>query len=181
MPLDRTWHLAQSAHEIALTEFEYAVMRVAEAFYRWQLECLACSTTENLNGPDNAVLHVIRMKDRPKSLSDIARLLNRDDTANIQYSLRKLIRAKLIEKAHSVSKKGTSYRVTLLGKKVTDGYAEIRRALLVSLTSNIKDSVPELEGATKTLGLMTGIYDQAARIAATHRPSIREGTEQESN
>ncbi|WP_245464574.1 winged helix DNA-binding protein, partial [Mesorhizobium sp. M8A.F.Ca.ET.021.01.1.1] len=94
--LDRGWHLARTPLEIDVTEVEYALMRSYEAFGHWQAECLATVIEFSASGPENALLHVIRMNDRPKSVRDLAQMTNRDDIPNIQYSLRKLLKGGLI-------------------------------------------------------------------------------------
>ena len=66
--VDRRWHLADAPLEVRLTELEYALMRTFESFGRWQTECLALSAGIQASGPENALLHVVRMKDRPKSV-----------------------------------------------------------------------------------------------------------------
>lgn len=71
-------------------------MRTFEGFGRWQSECLASVSTLAATGPENALLHIIRMNERPKGIKDLVRLTNRDDVPNIQYSLRKLIGAGLV-------------------------------------------------------------------------------------
>lgn len=93
--LDRRWHLARTPLEIEVTELEYALMRSFEAFGRWQAECLANVVDFAASGPENALLHIIRMNDRPKSIHDLAHMANREDIPNIQYSLRKLIKGDL--------------------------------------------------------------------------------------
>lgn len=169
--LDKRWHLATDSHEVALTELEFALFRISEAFERWQSDCLACCADGNLSGTDNALLHMIRMHDRPKSISDLARLLNRDDLSNLQYSLRKLNKAGLVEKAQSDSKKGATYRVTLQGTKVTDLYAQYRKELLLTLTRSIEGFEGRIESVSHSINLMVGMYDQAACVAATHKLS----------
>ena len=172
--LDKTWHLAGGGHETALTDFEYAVWRFASAFIRWQGDCMACVADMPLSGQDVATLHVIRMRERPKSLSEIARLLNRDDIANIQYSIKKLQKAGLISKANASSKKSTSYAVSEAGRRITDGYHDVRRSLLLGLTSQVSEADDALSQATRTLNVMIGLYDQASRMAATYRVSAPE-------
>lgn len=168
--LDRRWHLATEEHEIAVTELEYALMRAAEAFTRWQSEALASITGLPVSGSDNAILHIIRMKDRPKSIRDIARLMNRDDIANIQYTIRKLTKAGLIEKDNSDDKRNTvSYSITQRGREVTDDFTALRRDLLLSVTRSVDGLDNRLNDASRTLDLLSGIHEQAARIAATHR------------
>lgn len=173
--LDRHWHLATNGHEIAVTELEFSLMRVAAAFDRWQADCLACCASENFSASDNAVLHVIRMHDKPKSISDIARLTNRDDISNLQYNVRKLNKAGLIQKSDSSvrksadSKKGVTYEVTERGMQVTDKFAGFRKELLLSLTQSISNWDEDSATVAKVLNLMSGMYDQAGCVAATHR------------
>ena len=130
---------------------------------------MSCATASGLSGQDAAILHVIRMRDMPKTLSEIGRLLNRDDVANIQYSLKKLLTAGLIEKAKSASKKQTSYIVSAMGSGVTAAYSEHRRNILLAMIEQVHEKAPDIAEATRTLDLLIGIYDQASRIAATYR------------
>src|SRR5690606_24599273 len=94
----RRWHLAKSLEELKLTEFEYGVIRFHEAFGRWAQSALSVTAGPDLSFPEQTILHVIRMQNRPKGAATIARLVNRDDIPNIQYSLRKLEAMKLIKK-----------------------------------------------------------------------------------
>lgn len=175
-PLDRRWHLARDASEINVAELEFALMRVTAAFERWQQDCVACCSSDNLGASDNAVLHVIRMHDRAKGLSEIARLLNRDDTSNLQYNLRKLSKAGLIENAGEPgSKRGAAYRASPKGIKLTDSFSEFRKELLISLIQGITNVDQQLEDTVRLLNLLAGIYGQAACVAATHRLSPDEG------
>ncbi|MEJ8569773.1 winged helix DNA-binding protein [Elongatibacter sediminis] len=167
--LDKHWHLAENDYEVGLTELEFSILRLASAFDRWRSDCMACCFDAPLSGADAAVLHVVRMHDRPKSISEIGRLLNRDDLSNLQYGVRKLVNAGVIEKAgNSDSKKGVVYRVTRLGCEVTDKFAEFRRELLISLTQSMSTDI-SLADIARVLNLLSGIYDQASCIAATHR------------
>lgn len=168
--LDRSWHLARTPVEVDVSEIEYALMRANEAFGRWQTECLASVVDLAVSGPENAMLHIIRMNDRPKSIKDLARLANREDIPNIQYSLRKLIGAGLVVRQGS-GRSGVTYSVTDSGRAVTDQFAEIRASLLIAAIKSVPNFPQKLEEATRTLDLLTGIYEQAARIAATHRRS----------
>ncbi|MGA1803888.1 winged helix DNA-binding protein [Rhizobium sp. HT1-10] len=168
--LDRRWHLARDAVEVDVAEIEYALMRAFEAFGRWQAECLSSVVDVAASGPENAMLHIIRMNDRPKTIKDIARLANREDIPNIQYSLRKLIGAGLVVREGS-GRSGVTYRVTETGHKVTDRYADLRAELLISAIRSMPNFPHKLEDATRTLEFLTGIYEQVARTAATHRRS----------
>jgi predicted MarR family transcription regulator len=166
--IDRTWHLATDPFEISVTDLEYALMRTFEAFGRWQAECLASIADIQASGPENALLHIIRMHGRPKSIKDIARLTNREDIPNIQYSLRKLNKAGLIRRIGS-GRSGVTYTVTDEGLRITEAFAHIRRSLLISMLKELHHSGDKLRQAGTTLELVGGIYEQAARIASTHR------------
>ena len=149
--LDKHWHLATDEYEVGLTELEFSIIRVSAAFERWQSDCLACCHGQSFSGSDTAVLHVIRMHDRSKSISEIGRLLNRDDQSNLTYGIRKLLKAGLIEKAKGgSSKKGVTYQVSELGLEVTERYAEFRQELLISLTSSISAN-KDFETAARVL------------------------------
>lgn len=167
--LDKHWHLAESDYEVALTELEFSILRVSAAFERWRSDCMACCAGLSLSGSDTAVLHVIRMHNRPKSISEIGRLLNRDDQANLQYGIRKLVKAGVIEKAGvGESKKDVTYAVTDFGRDITDRFAEFRKELLLTLTRSITTE-DSLDDIARVLTLMSGMYDQASCIAAAHR------------
>lgn len=167
---DKHWHLAQSEQELNFAELEFSILRISAAFDRWQKDCLACCVEGGLSGVDNAVLHLIRMHDRAKSISEVARLMNRDDISNLQYSLRKLTKAGLIARAGtSDSKRTAAYEVTAKGTHVSDLFAQFRRELLITLTESIKDLDVDILTACKVLNISSGLYDHASTVAASHR------------
>ena len=122
-----------------------------------------------MSGHDVAVLNVLRMMDQPKSRQQLANLLNRDDTSNLQYALRKLLRAGLIEKADATSRKNTTYRTTLAGQKVTDKYANLRRQLLTNSPIQSLPSIEELKRVTAILDELSIKYSVAERLASAPR------------
>jgi predicted MarR family transcription regulator len=167
--LDKHWHLATDEFEVGLTEVEFAIFRVSAAFERWQGDCLGCCHGQPFSGTDTALLHVIRMHDRPKSISELARLLKRDDLSNLQYGTRKLLKAGLIEKSRQAgSKKDVTYQVSALGRDVTDRYAQFRKELLISMTRTSAGTT-DFEALARALNMMSAMYDQASCVAATHR------------
>jgi predicted MarR family transcription regulator len=165
--IDKHWHLATNDFEVGLTELEFSIFRVSAAFERWQADCLGCCHGQSFSGTDTAMLHVIRMHDRPKGISEVARLLKRDDLSNLQYGVRKMLKAGLIEKSAG-SKKDMTYQVTQLGRDVTDKYAAFRQELLISMTQATAGKL-DFESIAKALNMMSAMYDQASCVAATHR------------
>jgi predicted MarR family transcription regulator len=166
--LDWHWHLAGGPIEVDTTELEFALMRTFEGFGRWQSECLASVCDLAATGPENALLHIIRMNDRPKTIKELARLTNRDDVPNIQYSLRKLIGAGLVIRK-GAGRTGVTYEVTDEGRRVTDDYGAVRRRLLIQAVTGVPGFAERLAEATRTLNLLSGIYEEISRVAATHR------------
>lgn len=166
--IDKTWHLAQNSDEIKITEFELQLWRVFYGFLRWQERCEKSVNGLDLTGNELAVLHIIRMKDKPKSLYDIGRLLNRDDTFNIHYSIRKLLKMGLIEKVQSVpgDRKTFAYQATEAGIKNTDSYTEVRRSILIEMFS--REPGLKLEELERNLAKIKAIYDDADRAVASY-------------
>ncbi|GLT22893.1 transcriptional regulator [Zoogloea oryzae] len=162
------WHLAASDAERVVAEFEHALICLCEAFGRYNMQGLAGVPGEmSFSGQDNMVLHIIQTLDRPKSLSDISRFMNRDDLANIQYSVRKLQKAGLIEKASDRSARGTTYRTTEDGREVVAAFVARRRDLVLAPAEEMEQLREQLRGATKVMSHFIGLYDQAARVLTT--------------
>lgn len=164
----RSWHLANSDTETLVTEFEWSMIRLYEAFSRWVSTTGSLLVDEELRFTEHLILHVIRMHDRPKNSIMIARMTNRDDVPNLQYSLRKLESAGLISKSKDKSGKTFSYTVTERGKKMTDNYANIRSDLLIKAISTISNIDERMAGMTNLLSVLTGIYEEMARSSATY-------------
>jgi predicted MarR family transcription regulator len=164
-----TWHLARTETERQLSDFEFRLERLAQAYYRWKAACLAAVCDVPLTGDDVAVLNVVRMGDEPKRLSEIGQLLNRVDVPNLQYATRKLVRAGLIETEGSSSRKETRYRTTATGHSVTEAYAALRAATLPPMLETLEGWTAKSETAGTHLDVISGLYAQAAQAAITRR------------
>ncbi|MGD0846690.1 helix-turn-helix domain-containing protein [Bradyrhizobium sp.] len=164
-----TWHLARTETERRLSDFEFGLERLAQAYYRWKAACLAAVCDVPLTGDDVAVLNVVRMGDEPKRLSEIAQLLNRVDVPNLQYATRKLVRSGLIETEGSSSRKETRYRATATGRSVTEAYAALRAATLPPMLEALDGWAAKTETTSVHLDLISSLYAQAAQVAITRR------------
>lgn len=164
----QNWHLANSGTEVLVTEFEWGLIRLYEAFARWVSTTSSLLIDEDLTFNEHMILHIIRMHNRPKNSITIARMMNRDDLANLQYSLRKLESAGLISKSKDKNGKSFSYVVTERGKQITDGYAAVRSDLLIRAISTISDIDGRMAEMTKLVSVLTGIYEEMARSATTY-------------
>ena len=161
--------------EYKATEFEWAVIRFFEAFSRFVLTTgmVTIAADVDIKYEEHVILHVIRMQDRPKNSATIARLINRDDIPNIQYSLRNLESAGLVEKQKDKNSKTYSYIVTDMGVKLTDEYYKVRQEILMKRLEEIADVGDKFEKGARLLSLLTGIYEEAARDSATITPQDR--------
>jgi predicted MarR family transcription regulator len=164
-----SWHLARTETERRLSDFEFGLERLAQAYYRWKAACLAAVCDVPLTGDDVAVLNVVRMGDEPKRLSEIGQLLNRVDVPNLQYATRKLVRVGLIETEGSSSRKETRYRATATGYSVTEAYAALRAATLPPMLEALDGWAAKSETTSIQLDLISSLYAQAAQIAITRR------------
>ncbi|CAL74814.1 Conserved hypothetical protein; putative transcriptional regulatory protein [Bradyrhizobium sp. ORS 278] len=164
-----SWHLARSDAERRLSEFEFALERLAQSYYRWKASCLAAVCEVPLTGDDVAVLNVVRMGDEPKRLAEVGQLLNRVDVPNLQYATRKLVRAGLIETEGRSSRKETRYRATARGRAVTEDYAALRAATLPPMFDAVPGWIDSCAATTAQLDQMAGLYGQATRVAITKR------------
>ncbi|HVV67485.1 MAG TPA: winged helix DNA-binding protein [Gammaproteobacteria bacterium] len=161
----RSWHLAQDESETEVTNFELQLWRVFYGFVRWQEECEKSTNDTNLTGHELAVLHVVRMKDKPKTISDIGRILNRNDMFNINYSLRKLMQKGLVKKSRSgKGVKAFFYEITAKGIEDTDAWSKMRRDVLIS--AFMKDKTIPLKEMANNLMKIKSIYDEADSIVA---------------
>jgi predicted MarR family transcription regulator len=163
------WHLARTETERRLSDFEFGLERLAQAYYRWKAACLSAVCAVPLTGDDVAVLNVVRMGDEPKRLSEIGQLLNRVDVPNLQYAARKLTRAGLIENYGTLSRKEARYRTTEAGRTVTEAYAALRAATLPPMLEALDDWPGKSETTSLQLDLLSSLYAQAAQIAITRR------------
>lgn len=164
----QNWHLANSNTEVLVTEFEWGLIRLYEAFARWVSTASSLLIDEDIKFAEHMILHIIRMHNRAKNSITIARMMNRDDVANLQYSLRKLEAAGLINKSKDKTGKSFSYVVTERGKQITDGYAAIRSDLLIRALSTISDVDGRMAEMTKMVSVLTGIYEEMARSSTTY-------------
>ena len=164
-------HLAilSSAHlvgenGVALSEFEYGLTMVNNAFQRWLQSCSIACEQHNLSPLDILVIHNICHRDRAKRITDVAFTLNLDDTHNVSYSVRKMAKSGLLQ--HEKRGKETFYSVTKQGKEFCLEYAKIRERCLVQALEHlsIDDSLGEVAKLMRTL---SGLYAQASRAASS--------------
>lgn len=165
----RAWHLAESERDELVTAFEFTLMQVMEAYQRWCVQGAHLVGNKEITYNEVVVLHVVRMQERAKDATTIAKLVNRDDLPNVLYNLRKLVSLGLVEKVKIGS--GTYFQVTDLGRIETNRYADLRRNLLLEGLDQLANFNEKLGSVIRLMQVMTGIYDTAARETAVINPA----------
>lgn len=145
-------------------EFQHAAICYIEAFSR-HIERQLISVTGNtgLSAQDCMILHAIRTGTHPKSITEVQHFLNRSDVANVQYSVKKLIKAGLLERAPRDAGRGTSYRMTHEGERVSGAYMDNRRRLIADLLQGEKTLRQDARTATRLMITLTGLFDHLSR------------------
>lgn len=163
-----------------LSEFEFGLIVAAHAFDRWAVRCMAAAGMPDLTITDVLVLHHVHHRGRSKKLADICFTLNYEDAHVVAYALRKLTGLGLVrgEKAG----KEVFHSTTAAGAALVSRYRAVReRCLLASVPDHLggmgeppsagrgqpADGGAELAHLARMLRALSGLYDQAARAAAS--------------
>jgi predicted MarR family transcription regulator len=164
IPIVSSSHLAAGSVS-ELSEFEFGMIIAHNAFSRWAVRCMAAAGMPDMTFTDVLVLHHINHRAREKKLADIAFTLNIEDTHVVNYSLRKLQALGLVE----TSKRGKEvlYSTNEAGQEICARYAKIREDLLVSSLAGDLAATSELAEFARQLRMLSGVYEQAARAAAS--------------
>jgi predicted MarR family transcription regulator len=147
------------------SEFEFGLIIAFNAFSRWMVKCMAAAGHSEMNPLEILVLHNVNHRGRDKRLSDVCFLLNIDDTHTVNYALRKLSKAGLIES----EKRGKEvfYRTSESGAKLCDAYRLVRERCLLEGLGRMDISGEELSNLGASLRALSGQYDQASRAASS--------------
>ncbi|WP_170181848.1 winged helix DNA-binding protein [Phreatobacter stygius] len=163
-------HLARTGHEAVVTEFEQALICAGEAFVRFAGALLGPEAREhNLSGQDCIILQQLVTAGQPSRIADLLRFANREDVSNVQYSLRKLIKAGLVRQVKGATNRDMAYAVTEDGARATSRLVSLRQELLMLPTKEIAGLDSQLRSMTAALGLLTGLYDHGSRVLVGRR------------
>ncbi len=167
---DNIPHIVSSEHLASekgwqMSELEYGMVMAYNAFNRWMVRCMSAVGYSDFNGLDILVLHNVNHRSREKRLVDEAFMLNVEDSHTINYSLKKLMKAKLIKS----EKRGKEmfYSTTDEGENVCAEYRKIRELCLIESANSTDRNFTEISKSATVLRSVSGLYDQAARAAAS--------------
>jgi predicted MarR family transcription regulator len=157
-------HLADAAAG-ELSELEFGLIVANNAFVRWITRCMAAAGMPDLAPTDILVLHHVRHRDRPKKLADICFTLNYEDAHVVSYALKKLLNLGLL--ASDKQGKEVFYSVTADGRALVARYREVRGLCLLPAVVGDLGDTRTLGETARLLRTLSGLYDQAARAAAS--------------
>ena len=170
-PILSSSHLA-AGEWAGLSEMEFGLIVARHAFDRWIVRCMAAAGIPDLAVTDVLVLHHVHHRERPKKLADICFTLNYEDAHVVSYALRKLAGLGLV-RSEKVGKEAL-WSTTKAGRDTVARYRSVRdRCLLGGAADGLgapsdpaaaRANLAELAGMLRTL---SGLYDQAARAAAS--------------
>ncbi len=168
-PIVSSAHLV-SERSAELSEFEYGLIVASHAFDRWMVRCMAAAEVGDLGPLDIMVLHSVNHRARDKKLADICFVLNVEDSHTVSYALRKLVRAGLV--AARRNGKETLYAASKGGRSACERDRQVREECLMAALDAFAGSTEgdlnqRIGGAADLLRAASGLYDQAARAAAS--------------
>jgi predicted MarR family transcription regulator len=163
-PIVSSAHLV-SPRSAEMSEFEFGLIVAGNAFHRWVVHCMSAAGLKDLMPLDVLVLHHVTHRARNKRLADICFIMNVEDTHLINYSLKKLQNLGVV--VASKSGKDVTYACTESGHDYVTRYREIRESCLINALNADDDLNRDIGELARLLRLLSGIYDQAARSAAS--------------
>jgi predicted MarR family transcription regulator len=163
-PIVSSAHLV-SPRSAEMSEFEFGLIVAGNAFHRWITHCMSAAGLKDLTPLDVLVLHHVTHRARNKRLADICFIMNVEDTHLINYALKKLQNLGVV--ASSKSGKDVTYASTEIGRDFVARYREIRESCLINALNADDGLNRDIGELARLLRLLSGIYDQAARSAAS--------------
>ena len=162
--------IVSSAHLVSersaeMSEFEYGLIVAGNAFNRWVAHCMSAAGLKDLTPLDVIVLHHVTHRARDKRLADICFIMNVEDTHLINYALKKLLNLGVV--ASSKNGKEVTYAATDTGRAYVQRYREIREPCLIDALKADDALNRDIGELARLLRVLSGVYDQAARAAAS--------------
>lgn len=148
-----------------LSELEFGMIVAFNGFTRWTMRCMAASGNADLSPLEILVLHNINHRAREKRLSDVCFMLNVEDSHTVNYAIKKLVKSGLV--VGEKSGKEMIYSTTPEGHDLCEKYRDTREQCLIESLKMVDTEGRDLSEIAAALRTLSGIYDQAARAAAS--------------
>lgn len=154
-----------SERSAELSELEYALIMAGNAFNRWMMRCMGAAGVKDMTALEVSLLHHINHRERQKKLADICFVLNVEDTHVVTYALKKLVKAGYV-KSEKAGKE-LLFSTTPAGQELCMKYREVRERCLIEAQVESGISNQAIGEAAQLLRNASGLYDTAARAAAS--------------
>ncbi|MFW8637542.1 winged helix DNA-binding protein [Cribrihabitans pelagius] len=152
-----------------LSNLELAVQRAREGLVRWQADCMAGAAALPAAGPEVTLLMLLAGRgEQGCSVKEMARQTNRADIPNIQYSLRKLAGAGLVDK-RGAGRTGVTYHLSDQGAELAAALSGLRAQVLLPMLEARSGLAGGLTAAAEVLDGLTALYGAAGRAAAARQ------------
>jgi predicted MarR family transcription regulator len=149
-----------------LSELELTLTVLWNCVRRWMSQRSNSSVIGGLSDLDVFLLHLLVYRNKQLRAIDLAFALSIDDMHLVSYSLKKLARLGVISSAKLG--KEAFYEATAKGKEHYFDFLNDRKKYLEPAMKFISRDV-DLETLSATLRALSGVYEQAARAAASSR------------
>lgn len=148
-----------------LSELELALTVLWNSVRRWMSQRTKANDVNGLSDLDSFLLHFLVYRNTELRANDLAFALSIDDMHLILYSLKKLVRLGTVKSR----KKGKEvyYAATQAGIVHYEDFLSDRKTFLEPALHYITHETYEIEQQTKFIRALSGVYEQAARSAAT--------------
>ncbi|MEY3520722.1 MULTISPECIES: winged helix DNA-binding protein [unclassified Limnohabitans] len=162
--------IVSSAHLVSpdsaeMSEFEFGLIVAGNAFHRWIIHCMSAAGLKDLTPLDVLVLHHVTHRARDKRLADICFIMNIEDTHLVNYALKKLQGLGVVmSQKHG---KEVTYAATDAGRAYVQRYRDIRESCLIDALKADDGLNRDIGELARLLRVLSGMYDQAARAAAS--------------
>ena len=162
--------IVSSAHLVSpdsaqMSEFEFGLIVAGNAFHRWVVHCMSAAGLKDLTPLDVLVLHHVTHRARDKRLADICFIMNIEDTHLVNYALKKLQGLGVV--ASHKNGKDVTYAATDKGQQLVRRYRDIRENCLIAALKADDALNRDIGELARLLRVLSGMYDQAARAAAS--------------
>jgi len=148
-----------------LSELEYGLIMASNAFNRWMVRCMAAAGAKDMTALEVSLLHHVNHRERKKKLADICFVLNIEDTHVVTYALKKLCKAGYLQ--NEKASKELLFSATPAGQALCLKYREVRERCLIQAQVDSGISQQAIGEAAQLLRNASGLYDTAARTAAS--------------
>jgi predicted MarR family transcription regulator len=154
-----------SERSAELSELEYALIMAGNAFNRWMMRCMTAAGAKDMTPIEVSLLHHVNHRERKKKLADICFVLNIEDTHVVTYALKKLVKAGYVQS--DKAGKELLFSTTAAGRELCMKYKEVREHCLIEAQVDSGIQNQAIGEAAQLLRNASGLYDTAARAAAS--------------